>query len=175
MMTGLSPLGRRLVAIGLLVLAALVGMTAIETFASAPSAALADLEQARARSSRLEALLRRPSPLPTAAIPASYYFQAPTHQAATALVAGRIGAVAASAGLPPPVLRPGPQASAAPNLLRVGIAAEGPEPVLLGFVGDLERGTPPVRLRSWRILRLEGEPARVRLEATAVAAWEGAP
>ena len=174
-MTGLSPLAQRLIAAGLLLLAALLAISALQLLASAPAAALAGLDDARERSARLDALLHRPSPPPAPAIPSAYYFQAMSHPAATALAAARIRAAAGNAGLPFLGLRAGTQVAAIPNLVRVGIAAEGPEPAVLGFVGDLERGTPAVRLRAWRILRPESGAPRVRLEATAVAAWEGPP
>jgi hypothetical protein len=173
MIAGLSPFAQRLVALGLLALALLAAFAAVETSISTTTGAVEALDKARTRSARLDAMLRRPSPPDAPPVPADFYFRAASHEAAAALAAARIAAAAAAAGLPAPALRTGPQVAALPNLIRVAVAAEAPEPALLAFVSDLERGAPPVRLRAWRIVRLDGEAPRLRLEATAVAAWGG--
>lgn len=172
MIHGLSPQVRRILAVGLAVLLLLLGGSLIAKLANATGEALDDLEDARFRSARLTALSQRP---PTAAgtpIPEDLLFRGPALEAAQIDFAGRIAAAAANAQLtldPAPALPPDGISPA----LRMPIAATGPEQSLLSFVNQLEQGRPVIRLSSWRIAP-QADPALLRIEGVAIAAWEGA-
>ncbi|WP_162806438.1 hypothetical protein [Sphingosinicella terrae] len=168
----LSPLSRRIIALGILVLALLLALTAIETMTAAVGDALARLEQARSRSARLEALRDRPSPPEPTPLPEGMALRAPGHAAAAELAQARIATAASSAEIVPSQIEPAPQDSSNPGLVRVAVVVEGAESRILDFVERLERDPPAIRLRAWRIGRLEGEASGLRLDAVAVAAWE---
>lgn len=172
-MIALSPLTRRIVAIALLALAVLVVLSLAEAALSGTIDAVEGLGQARSRSARLDALASRRSPPEAPPLPAQLAFPGATRQAAAAAVGMRIRATAARAQLGPPSLALPPEDPTNPNLIRIELALEGPEMRLLRFVADLERDAPAVRLRTWRISRLDAPTPGLRLEATAVAAWGG--
>jgi Type II secretion system (T2SS), protein M subtype b len=169
-----SPLTRRLVALGLLILALLgVLNLIIMPVATMLTDSLDALHDNRFRLARLDAIDARP-PLPPAPVLAPGLTVTGIDQgAAAAALIGNIGAAAARAqlALEPPTLLPSATGDAKRLALRV--AATGPEPMMLQFVNELERGAPLIRFRSWRLSVVEGSPRQLRFEAIAVAAWAG--
>ena len=169
-----SPLTHRIVALGLLILMLL----GVLNFIVMPVAALLGdsldaLHDSRFRLARLEAIEARP-PLPQAPALAPGLTVTGTDQgAAGAALIGTVGAAAARAqlALEPPALLPSATGDAKRLALR--IAATGPEPMVLQFVNELERGAPLIRFKNWRLSVVEGSSRQLRFEAVAVAAWVG--
>lgn len=174
-MTGLSPRAARAVAVGLLVLALLLAAELVSTIVSGTGEALARLDDARAREARLDAVQASPAAPPAAPIPGGIAVEAPAHDAAAAQVVAAIEAAAAGEEIAVASAVAAPQDPANPNLIRIELLAEGPEEKLLRFVAGVERGPPAVRLRAWRIARSDGDPALLRLQGSALAAWGGPP
>jgi hypothetical protein len=169
-----SPLTQRLLAWGLLLLLLLLLSSAIISLGQNIGGSLERLEDARYRAARMEALLERP-PLRAAAPPSpTYYFEAPTYEAAAALASSAVGAAAAVAEMSVAPVATGADPAENPNLIRLSVAAEGEEQKLLRFIAALETGSPAIRVREWRIRRADADPALLRLEAVVLAAWGGA-
>lgn len=173
MTLALSPAARRILALALAAFAGLLALTLLQALVSLTGDALSSLEQARARAVRVEAMRERPTPPEPTPIPASLYIQAPGHRAAAVVAVRQIQAAAATVGLGVGNFALADQESGNPNFVRIGFLIEGPEARVLGFIGDLERGLPAIRLREWRVERVEGPTPTLRLRAVAVAAWEG--
>jgi hypothetical protein len=173
MMHDQSPLIRRTVALGILALLLIAAANLASAVVAAVDASLAELDDARFRVARLTALASRPPTPAGAAVPADLFVRAPTREAAQAEFLDIVSAAAARAQLPLEAVQPETPDPVNRKAVRASVRASGPETSVLAFIAQLEQGRPAVRLARWRIERLEGQPDSVRIEGTAVAAWEG--
>lgn len=177
MTDNLSPLARRALAFGLFLLGLLILVDLVGTVAGRTKSAADRLEDARHQLARLEAIRSRPAPPQGPPPPPGSAWNAPRFETAAALAAAAAGAAAAVAELPLESAEPSPPDPANSNLIRLSIRIAGPEDRLLRFVSALERGSPTLRLLSWRITREPGadgaatDAVQLRLDGVAGAAW----
>lgn len=178
MMAGFSPLTRRLVAIGLLIIAILLALNLLILPVHALMASSLDtLAESRFQLGRLRAIEARPDPVVGEPVPAGAVISAADHDGASMLLAEAITAAAARAQLEVQSIAPGQSERGAQVAAKIAVA--GPHDAVLGFVNDLERGSPLARFDDWSITAnapaTAGEPVRLSLDATVVAAWKAGP
>lgn len=173
MIEGLSPFIRKVLALGLLIAALLLGINLLTGVIGTTGASVGALEDARFRLARLDALKAAPPPPKVAPLPRSSYFRAADAEAASGLLVAAIHAAAQSAEMPLEGVAPLPSDAANRLLLRASVSGAGPEAAVLGFVAALERQEPAVRLANWTVSQAEEQAGTVRIEAVAVAAWSG--
>lgn len=173
MIEGLSPFTRKLLALGLLLLAMLLGVNLLTGLIGTTGASVGALEDARFRLARLDALKAAPPPPKIEPLPRSSYFRAADAEAASELLVAAIQAASQSAQMPLEGATPLPADTGNGLLLRASISGAGPEAAVLGFVAALEREEPAVRLASWSVRQVDEQAGTVRIEAIAVAAWSG--
>lgn len=142
---------------------ALVGIVLALLLVAPVRTALAELQSVRVEAKALEqqAMVRSGSIVP----PASSWSGGPDRAAAQ--LAARIQATAARGGVL--VEEAAPAAPPAATLAAVRIRLSGSEQSVVSLADALERGTPLVRFRQWRMTGI-GEGG-VRLEAIAVLPW----
>lgn len=167
MMAQFSPLTRRIVALGIAVLAlfGLINLVLAPIY-SVTAGSLSGLEDARFQKARLEAIAARP-PLPRSdPVPEALYMPAPDRQRASDALIAAIGASASRYeiqldSVTPVAPEPG-------RLATVGaaVAARGEQDKILAWINDLELGTPAIYFPTWSLAgQLDG----------AIPAAEGAP
>jgi len=172
-MTGLdnfSPLGRRLIALGLLAVLLLGGVTLVMmplgAWMAESSANLADL---RFRRDQLDAIAARPAPPPAPTALEAQLIAAPSSDAALARLQADLQSAATTAGIEFQ-LTPAPSAADA-SLVAVVVNASAPEEKLLQFLSQVEQAQPLVRFRSWRLGSPQPGESKVAFSGEAVAAW----
>ena len=171
MIEQVSPLTRRIVAVGLLILVLLVGLQGILLpLASRISDQREELAILRDRAAHLKDINDRPLP-PMSALPA--------HAAIKAIAAGpaleRLRAAISQAATASGVTLNGvaPPSSAGPaQHLDLEVSATGSEEALTQFVGLLEHGDPLMRWESWRIQPGSATDQPLTLSGRVAAAWE---
>jgi hypothetical protein len=172
MMNGFSPLTRRIVALGIFVLLLLLAINLAGQISAGLSDRLDALQQSRFRLARLEAVRARPAAR-AVAVSNAPTFRAASHADAAEQATAAVNAAAAVSQLQSPSISVLPQDLSNPALLQLSIAASAPEPVILAFVSELERGTPAIRLGNWSIDGGGTGAAGATLQAVALAAWGG--
>jgi hypothetical protein len=174
MIESFSPLTRRILALGLLVLAVLLGLRLILLGVAAVGTALERLEDSRFALARVEAVRARPVPPRTPPPPAGQFLQAASHAAAAEAAGARVRAAASASGVTLETIAPLPEDLANPRLVRLALAARGTEPAMLAFVQAVERDDPPMRLQGWSIGRPAPDAPGLILQGSAVMAWSTA-
>jgi hypothetical protein len=172
MIASFSPLTRRVLALGILVLGLLGLLNLIVLPLHGLTAdSLSSLEDARFERARLEAIAARP-PLPRSSpVPDSLYLAAPDRQRASdALIAG-IGQSAARYEVQLDAVVPMPPEPGREKTIAVSVGGRGEHDKLLAWINELERGNPAIHFAEW-LLAPEGETAPVA-PAPAVAAGSG--
>ncbi|WP_422057438.1 hypothetical protein [Sphingomonas sp.] len=81
-------------------------------------------------------------------------------------LAAHVRTRAASAGVLVETLAPGPSS---PGIVTLRVRLSGPEKAVIAMLDGIERGTPLIRLRNWRVGALAD--GGVRIDAEMVAAW----
>lgn len=175
MIENFSPLTRRILAIGLLVLALLVVLQLLGLVAGTVGGALGRLEDSRFALARVEAIRARPLPPPAPPLPPGQALQAASHSAAADLAAARLRTAAGELGVTLDSVTPVPEDPANPRLVRLSFAARAAEPALLGFIQAVERDDPPLRLHGWSIAPVAPNAPELILQGSAVLAWSPAP
>lgn len=152
MMAQFSPLTRRIVALGIAVLAmfGLVNLVLAPIY-SVTAGSLSGLEDARFQKARLEAIAARP-PLPRSdPVPQSLYLAAPDRQQATDALIAAIGASAARYGIQLDSVTPATPEPARPATVTATVAARGEQDKMLAWINDLERGAPAIYFATWSL------------------------
>lgn len=175
MIDSFSPLTRRILAVGLLVLALLVGLRLIVLVAGSVGAALDRLEDSRFALARVEAVRARPLPPRSPPLSPGQFLQAESHAVAADAAAARIRDAATQNTVTLEGITPVPQDPANPRLVRLSFAARAAEPALLAFLQAVERDGPPLRLQGWSIGRGSPDSPDLNLQANAAIAWSAAP
>ena len=175
MIENFSPITRRILAVGLLVLALLVGLRLVALAAAGVGSALERLQDSRFALARVEAVRARPLPLQAKPLPPDQFYGAASHEAAAAAGVTRLRSVAGENGVTLDSLTPVPVDPANPQLVRLSFAARAAEPSLLAFLQALERDDPPMRLHGWSIARAAPDTPELALQGSAVMAWSPAP
>ena len=173
MMDAFSPLTRRILALGLLILLLLLALRLVLGAVETVGASVSELEDSRFRLARLEAVAARPAAAPAPALPSGLTFTAANaEEAAAAMLAALNGAASqVQLGAVAP-LPPDPQN---PQLVSLSVSAVAPEANLLAFIRDLEGASPPIRLHMWSIAPSAPGAADLQLQGVAVGAWSAAP
>jgi len=174
MIESFSPFTRRVLAIGLLILALLVAGQLFALIASGVGNALDRLQDSRFALARVEAVRTRPPPPRAAPLPPGQFIGADSHGTAAAAAAGRIRTAAGQSGVTLEAMAAAPVDPLNPKLVRLTFAARAAEPALLGFLQTVERDDPPLRLNSWSISRAAPDSPELILQASAVTAWSPA-
>lgn len=176
MMAGFSPFTRRLVAISLLVFTILGALNfVVFPVANAVDLSLQQLDDSRFRHARLREIDMRPILPHVSPAPRDLTLNAPNRAVATqnfaALIAGTAQRmqIGLTRNAPLPVNQP-----SMPMLLNE-FAVQGEETAVMTFLSELERGRPLVRLKTWSLTRVDGQPGLVRLEAVAQSVWSNVP
>ena len=167
MMAQFSPLTRRIVALGIAVLAlfGLVNLVLAPIY-SITAGSLSGLEDARFQKARLESIAARP-PLPRSdPVPQEFYLGAPDRQSASDALIAAIGASAARYEIQIDSVTPESPEPGRAATVSATVVARGEQDKMLAWINDLERGTPAVYFASWS---LAAQPDG------AVPAAEGAP
>jgi len=179
MMAQFSPLSRRIVAIGIAVLAllGLINLVIVPLY-GLTAGSLSDLEDARFQRARLEAIAARP-PLPRSEpVPASLYVAAPDRQRASDALIAAIGGTAAGYEIQLDSVTPTDADPARPEAIGVRFTARGEQDKILAWINDLESGSPAAYFTDWSLGPGTDGAAMSAPAATAVppaASEEGAP
>ena len=171
MIDQMSPLTRRIVAIGLLVLLALL----LVQYVLAPLVgAIVDQRDAltalRAREWRLHATARRTLPEASKVRPGQAIIApspAQGSQRLQALLAGDAALAGVSVQLGPPCAP-----NHKPALLCVDLAVSGTEADIARFLNSVEHGTPIVRFRTWQLTPGQGTDIQLHFSGRALAVWQ---
>lgn len=175
MIDSFSPLTRRILALGLLVLALLVGLRLIVLVVGGVGDALDRLEDSRFALARVEAIRAGPLPPRMPPLAPGQFLQAETHAVAADAAAARIRDAATRHIVTLEGMTAAPQDPANPKLVQLSFVARAAEPALLGFLQTVEQDGPPLRLQGWSIGRGSPDSPELSLQATAVVAWSAAP
>lgn len=177
MMAQFSPLSRRIVAIGIAVLAllGLINLVIVPLY-GLTTGSLSDLEDARFQRARLEAIAARP-PLPRSEpVPASLYVAAPDRQRASDALIAAIGGTAAGYEVQLDSVTPIDADPGRPETVGVRFTARGEQDKILAWINDLERGSPAAYFADWSLgPGSDGAAASVSPAIPAAASEEGAP
>jgi len=173
MIEQMSPLTRRIVAVGLLVLAILlIVQYVIAPLAGGISGQRDELAALRIREARLRATIRRPLPKASSLGPAQVVEARNETQATQrlqALLAGDAAVAGATLQLGPPCTPP-----ASPGSLCAQIAVSGKEASVSHFLSQVEHGNPVIRFRVWQLTSGQGDDSQLCLTGRALAAWRSA-
>lgn len=175
MIENFSPLTRRLLAAGLLLLAVLLALRLAGVVIDAVGGSLDRLQDSRFARARVEAVRTRPPPPAAPPLPPGQFLQAESHEAAADAAAARLRGAASQASVTLDAVTPVPEDTGNPRLVRLTFTARAPEPALLAFIQAVERDDPPLRLHGWSIVPAAPGAAELTLQANAVAAWSAAP
>lgn len=174
MIEQMSPLTRRIVAVGLLILLLLVALQAVVVpLAGALGNQRAELTELSARHARLAATAKRLLP-DTSTVPPGLAITAPD----PARAGGRLEALlAGGASIAGVKLDQTPAHSLAGQQRLIGseIVVTGPEAGVTNFVSLVEHGSPTLRFRHWQLVAGDSAQAPVRFTGLVVAAWEPLP
>ena len=173
MMNAFSPLTRRILALGLLVLLLLLGLRLVLAAVETVGASISELEDSRFRLARLEAIAARPAAPPAPALPSGLTFTAASAEEAGTAMVGALHAAASQIQLG--AVAPLPTDPKNPQLVSLSVSAAAPEASLLAFIRDLEAASPSIRLRTWSIAPSAPGAADLQLQGVSVAAWSPAP
>lgn len=170
MIEQMSPLTRRIVAVGLAVLLILIAIQyAIVPLAIGIGERRDELASLQTREARLRATIRRPLPK-ASSVPPAQTVNAANAMHATQRLQALLAGDAALAGV---TLQLGaPCASkTSPTLLCVQIAVLGPEAGVSHFLSQIEHGAPAIRFQSWQLAAGQGSDNQLHMTAQARAAW----
>jgi len=171
-MESFSPVTRKILAIGLLVLALLIAVQLVLVpLAGAIAEQRAELADLRGRAAHLSAVLDTALP-PMSQLPAHAIIKAGARDAAVARFEGAINQASAAAGVNLQQQAAMPSGINADQLIRLRVAATGSEEALLRFAAILEHGEPLARFQSWHIQTGTGPDRTLVLTSQIVAAWE---
>lgn len=166
-----SPLTRKILALGLLVLALLLFWTlVVSPVAAQMDSSLTELEDARFQRVRLENLKTRPTPDKAEPLPAGIVFNANSREEAATGLSGYISSLAAQNGLQVAniTVRPGGDTG---KLLAFDLSFIGEEVSVARFINQAEKGSPMIRFRSWQIEAGNDSDPSLQFSGQAVAAW----
>lgn len=166
-----SPLTRKILALGLLILALmLVWRLILSPVAMQMESSLTELDDARFQRVRLENLQARPKPEEAEALPADIVFSANSREEAALGLSGYISGLAAQNGLQVANITPRPGAET-DKLLAFDLALIGEELSVVRFINQAERGSPMIRFRSWQIEAGNDSDHNLQFSGQVVAAW----
>lgn len=143
-----------------------IGLVAVAALALPMAEALSDLWSARQQRADFEARLAAPAPAVAPLTVPSLAIAAGDRATASRRLAQQLRARAASAGVLVETLAP---SAPIPGLVTLQVRMSGPEKAVIALTGEIERGTPLIRFRSWKVAALSD--GGVRVEGEVVAAW----
>jgi len=176
-MDAFSPLSRRIIAVGLLVLAVLLAINLIIVpLGQANADQLDALAAARMQLKHVEAIASTEPPAKGDPVPSSALIIAPNRDAGMATMVSALSASGAKFKLAPPALTMGPISGPFddPHLI-VDVAVAGSETDIVAFIADVELTVPAIRFQSWSIFASDGPGGQSKLQARAVAIWMPRP
>ncbi len=166
-----SPLTRKILAIGLLILVLLLAWRLIlSPVATQMEVSLTELDDARFQRVRLENLQARPKPEKAVALPEDMVFGAENREEAATGLGSYISGLASQNGLQVANItaRPGGDTD---KLLAFDLALIGEEISVARFINQAERGSPMIRFRSWQIEAGSENDPNLQFSGQAVGAW----
>jgi len=170
MIEQMSPLTRKIVAVGLLVLAVLLVLQyVIAPLIGGIAGQRDELAGLRIREARLRATIHRSLPKASsvgATQVVAVLNEAQATQRLQALLAGDAAVAGATLQLGPPCTPPAP-----PGSLCVQIAVSGGEASVDHFLSRVEHGVPVIRFRVWQLTSGQGGDSQLHLTGRALAAW----
>lgn len=143
-----------------------IGLAVVAVLALPMAEALSGLWSARQQRADLEARLVAPAPAVAPLTAPALAIKAGDRATASRDLARQLRARAASAGVLVETLAP---TAPLPGLVMLRLRMSGPEKAVIALTGEIERGTPLTRFRSWRVAALSD--GGVRVEGEVVAAW----
>ncbi|WP_229954387.1 hypothetical protein [Parasphingorhabdus litoris] len=170
-MSQFSPLTRKILALGLLILGLLlVWRLIVSPLAAQMESSLTELDDARFQRLRLENLQARPQPEEAEALPADIVFSAESREEAVSGLSSHISGLAAQNDLQVANItsRPGAETD---KLLAFDFALIGEEVSVTRFINQAERGSPMIRFRSWQIEAGNDSDPNLQFSGQVVAAW----
>lgn len=178
MIENFSPLSRRIVAVGLLILLVLLSINlVIVPVVGRLFDTLDELENSRMALARLQAIRQRPIPPKGKAVPSELYLIAGDHQAAGDLLAARLATVADQQAVEISGLSLMGPMGAEDRAIRLSASVTGDQEKLLAFINAIEQGPPAVRFENWS-LKSGGEvpavaaaPVKLEFRGVAAVAW----
>lgn len=174
MIDQMSPLTRRIVAGGLLILLLLVALQLIVLpLMGALGDQRTELTELGARHARLSATSKRLLP-DASAMPPGLAITAPDPAHAGGRLQALLVGSASIAGVKLNQTPPHPLAGQ-PRLIGSEIVVTGPEAGVTSFVSLVEHGSPALRFRHWQLVAGDAAQAPVRFTGPVVAAWEPLP
>ena len=172
MIEEMSPFAQRILALGILLLGALLTLQLIVTPLLERVAVSRDaLADSRYRLAKLESLDARPDMPKGQAIEPGLLILAATAQQAQNQLLGQISRIASATTV---IVQKGqPQTTQTlASVAAANIELSGSEASVMLFIDQLEAARPRMRLRAWRIDIIPEKPGELRLAATVVASWE---
>jgi hypothetical protein len=167
-----SPIGRRIIAVGLLILAILIAVVFIVLpLFSAIRIQLGELDEARFQKARLEAVDARPALRQGATVPNMLVMRARNQADAVQSLTRIVRTAAQTHDLTLEMLSPVASEPTTPMIAALDMTVTASETDVTAFINDLEQGEPPVRLVRWKLVPIEGQKGQVRLEARGAALW----
>lgn len=174
MIEQMSPLTRRIVAVGLLILVLFIALQLIVLpLAGALRDQRAELTELSARHARLAATAKRLLP-DASTVPPGLAITAPDPARAGARLQALLAGSASIAGVKLDQTPPHPLAGQ-PRLIGSEIVVTGPEAGVANFVSLVEHGSPTMRFQHWQLVAGDRTQTPVRFTGLVVAAWEALP
>jgi len=171
-MDAFSPLTRRIVAIGLVVFVALLSVNLIiAPLIGWTADSLDRLAMARERKSRLLVLQGRPPVAQGDDVPAALMLSATDRAQAQARLAELLTQAAGRTAATIENISPEALDSPPSREVHAVISVTGTESAVVGFLADVEGGSPLVRFKAWKLARNDSAPGTVKFEAVAAALW----
>lgn len=172
MIGDMSPFAQRILALGILLLVALltVQLMVIPVF-ERMVVSRDTLADSRYRVAKLESLDARPELPKGQTIEPGLLISAATAQQAQNQLLGQVSRTASATTV---IVQKGEpnRGQALASITAANIELSGSEASVILFIDQLEAARPMMRLRAWRINIMPDSPGQLRLTATVVASWE---
>lgn len=171
MSSDFSPLTRKVLAIGLLILALLLVWTVIlSPLFSALGSSLTELDNARFQRLRLEQIETRPTPEKAATLAPDIVINAQSKTEASDQFTVHFSSLANGNGLQTvSVVQTNNDQTG--KLVGVEFALSGPEENIVKFINIAEKSAPNIRFRNWQITAIDANDPNLQFSGQALAGW----
>jgi Type II secretion system (T2SS), protein M subtype b len=172
MIEDMSPLAQRILAVGILVLALLLGFQLVASpLIERMQLSREALADSRYRLHKLESLASQPEAMAGQPVEPGLLIAAPNVKIAQAQLLGQISRIASSTGASVQKVEV-LEKQALPSLVATKIELSGNEVSIISFVGQLEGARPMMRLRDWRLQADDDNSGQLKLSAKVFASWD---
>lgn len=172
MIEDISPFAQRILAVGIFVLALLLGFQLIVSpLAERMQLSREALANSRYRLHKLQSLASQPEAIMGQPVEPGLLIAASNVKMAQAQLLGQVSRIASAAGVTVQKVE-APDRPALPSLVTAQVELLANEGSVIAFVDQLEAARPMMRLRDWRIEVADDNTSTLKLNATLLASWE---